>query len=75
MRDVWYITELTTGHLANVIGIEPRKRSEIPDFLDSIADFVNEHIIKDDEAYQKSKAIIKEAYAKWEREHIASALH
>ena len=72
---VWLITELTTGHLANIIGRDPIKRSEIPDYLDSIADFVNERIIKDENAFSKSKAIIKEAYEKWNREHIASELH
>lgn len=72
---VWLITELKTGHLVNIIGRDPCYRSEIPDYIDSIADFVNEHIVKNENAYPKAKAIIKEAYAKWEREHIASALH
>lgn len=74
VRRVWDITELKTGCKANIIGREPRKRSEIPAFIDSIADFVYEHVVKDDNSYPKLKATIKEAYAKWEREHIGREL-
>lgn len=62
--DVWLITELTTGNLANIIGREPRTRAEISDYIDSIADFVYEHVTKNENAFPKAKAIMKEAYAK-----------
>lgn len=72
---VWLITELKTGHLANIIGREPRTRAEISDYIDSIADFVYKHVTKNENAFPKAKAIIKEAYAKWDREHIDRELN